>query len=162
MSIVTNTTVAASSSNDAAFSFSNLPPQLAFIHETSPFVLAGSTFLIIPLLVIVINVAWQLVSRLLCVPHHPFCSSAWNHSSSPGIRHYRLSCSIGCPGLVLPFPTAMTLSTFSFRAAKRCVKTGLSPEYTQSDEFIRSMVMYIHLYCSDVRLPSALVQRGAT
>lgn len=71
MSIVTNTTVAASSSNGAAFSFSNLPPQLAFIHETSPFVLAGSTFLIIPLIVIILNVAQQLVSRPLSVPHQP-------------------------------------------------------------------------------------------
>jgi hypothetical protein len=54
-------TTATALSNDAAFSFSN---QLAFIHETSPLVLAGSTFLILPLVVIILNVAWQLVSRL--------------------------------------------------------------------------------------------------
>lgn len=61
MSIARNIT----SSNDSAFSFSNLPPQLAFIQETSLLVLAGGTFLILPLIVIVLNVAWQLVSRVL-------------------------------------------------------------------------------------------------
>ena len=63
MSIVTNITAAASS-NDAVSSFSK---QLAFIHEMSPLVLAGSTLLILPLVVIALNVAWQLVSRRLCV-----------------------------------------------------------------------------------------------
>lgn len=63
MSIVRNITVA-TSSNDAVSSFSK---QLAFIYEMSPLVLAVSTLLILPLVVIVLNVAWQLVSCLLCM-----------------------------------------------------------------------------------------------
>lgn len=125
MSVVTNMTAAASFN---AFSFSNLPPQLAFIHETSPLLLVGSTFLILPLIVVILNVAWQLVSlrSIACGLYKVglltalFLRAARNRSSYPGTRHYRLSCSIGCPGSALPFPTAMTPSPFSFRPAKRC------------------------------------------
>ena len=64
MSIVTNATVVASL-NEGAFSSFNLPPQLVFIQEASPFVLAGSTLLVLPLVAVILNVAWQLVSRPL-------------------------------------------------------------------------------------------------
>jgi hypothetical protein len=80
MSVVANTTAAASLNGS---SFSNLPPQLAFIHETSPLVLVGSTFFILPLIAIVFNIAWQLVSlrrvagglnKVGLLAHHPpFC-----------------------------------------------------------------------------------------